>query len=147
MAPTASTSRPEPKSLGICLLVIAGSLVVTFLVCTGLIGVLRLPLHLLIGWAYFVERVAPQVSMAWDGAGMALACAVLLLLMFQAVGTNLMRRATPAGVSPWTWRRSLALTVATAVVFWAGLSAVGLMRSVQWFLTMEQPVFENRSLR
>ncbi len=102
--------------------------------------VLALPKFVVIGWFNFLHRVVPQMGIDWFGLITALGCLLLLGVILHWLGSWV---ATWPGETKieWRWTKAPVMLVGITALFWAGLSGVGLLRSTQWLLQMDEPYF------
>jgi hypothetical protein len=102
--------------------------------------------YLVCGWALFLSRVVPEMSV--DPSGVPIALASLLLL---AVGLHLflrwlyakVREARPSadGVSPrWRMRWTGTILALVVLMFAAGTSAVGITHQTAWLFRSPGPI-------
>ena len=120
-------------ALGGCGLMLAGGLMV--LTCLGAVFPLDAAFRLAAGWAYFVGRVGPRVSVNGAGVLTALVCLVAL-----AVGGHLFLRWLVGTARRWQLRWTLSILGAVVLMFVAGISAVGITHQTAWLLTSPEPL-------
>jgi len=133
---------------------IAGWVVAVLIVlpCIGSFGatwILVLPVQLAAGWAMFLFRVLPEVSVR----PAAVAEAVLVLA---ALGGGLhlfmrwlwpqLRTQEQGGSQPWPVRWSVSILSLLVLLFMATMATVGIGHQVGWLATSREPLLE-RSLR
>ena len=112
-----------------------------FLACAGLVFPIDFFLALTLGWAVYLYRVLPRVSI--DGAG--ILTAVLCLALFVAGSHAFLRwfygrfqeASAPKNqeVPPWKARWTVALSASILLLFVAGISAAGIAHQLGWLLT------------
>lgn len=112
--------------------------------------------RLLIGWWTYLERVTPQVAVAWDGVATAVVCLVLfvvgLQLFLRWMVCEIRRKIGPSDASPRPWRirSTAALTLTILLMFIASIAAAGVMHQTLWLLTAKRPLtttkFDARNL-
>lgn len=101
------------------------------------------PFVLLFGWAGFLWRILPKVSV--DGPSVVVGCAALVLFAggVHWAGRSWLR-AVPAATGttgrPWKVRWSLAVVAAVCLLFAAGVSLVGATHQFVWLLASERPL-------
>lgn len=103
----------------------------------------EVPFALLFGWAPFLFRTLPRITV--DGPSVAVAglALVLFTLGVHRAGRAWRRRAgTPASTSPaWKIRYSLALVAAVFILFTAGIALIGITHQTVWLLRADEPLF------
>jgi prepilin-type processing-associated H-X9-DG protein len=126
-------------ALGSCCLCLAGQgffLPVDFL------------LNLTFGWAVFLYRVAPQVTVSWTGVLTAALCLLGLtfgLQQFLRWVRAAVRRPTEGDgppPAPWQFRWTAAILGVVVLMFVAGVAAVGISHQTAWLLTSPEPLVE-----
>lgn len=132
----------RPNGL-IGLLVVLAVLAVP-LACIGF----ALPLDFLVavffGWAFFLWRVVPEVTVSWPGVATAMAA-----FGGFAVGLHQLLKRVPlpdSSDSPpdrWQARSTAAIAGAVVVLFVAGISVVGAIHQVAWLATSGEPFAES----
>jgi hypothetical protein len=96
---------------------------------------------LLFGWAGFLGRVAPDVSLRWDGfAIFAAATAIFAALLhgFLRWLYAAMRSEQQQAAGPWKLRWTATLVALVVVMFWAGVSMIGVAHQTAWLVTSQQ---------
>ncbi len=99
---------------------------------------------LLFGWVGYLVRVLPQVTVRWDGV----AVFVVALIIFSGMLHGCLKwflaamQAKAAGdAKPWKVRSTLALVALILVMFWAGISMIGVAHQTAWLVTDDRPLF------
>jgi hypothetical protein len=102
---------------------------------------------LLVGWALFLGRVLPDLSVSWQGV--ATACVSLLLfvvgLQWFAMRVSTAHRSGEVA-SPdrdWKWRWTLMGTAAVMLSFAAGIAVVGATHQLVWMATADKPLAQS----
>lgn len=102
---------------------------------------------LLFGWAGFLRRVIPQVTVRWDGIGMmvvALFAAVLTAHYFLRWLWRGMHRAEPNTASAWRPRWTMTLAGFFLLMFAAGTAMIGAVHQAVWLAQWDQPLYSKR---
>jgi hypothetical protein len=89
------------------------------------------PWKLLTGWAPFVVRTLPRVTVDWRTVGVGAAAVVLF-----AAGVHLLGRSAR---NDWRASWSLAAVGAVVVLFAAGICLIGVVHQTGWLLTSPEP--------
>jgi hypothetical protein len=116
--------------------------------CVGLAFPIETAFWILVGWAPFLDRTLPRVTVDWMGvataavafivfaAGMHSLCGWLWRQSHAAGGgDNLTANAKPAWRRKWT----AAIVLVVILMFSAGIGAVGIAHQVGWLLTAREP--------
>jgi len=114
------------------LLVVLGIIAILLLLCVGIPPPLTVPVHVLIGWVFFLARTAGEVSVDVEGTATFVVCLGLL-----AVGTHVTcrwlynrKQADAAKRWSWCWTMSgLSIVVLAAA---AGICAVAVTHQGLW---------------
>jgi hypothetical protein len=123
----------------LALAVVCGVILI-LLGCMGLIAPLDILVNLLFGWAVYLYRVVPQVTVSWPGVFTAVVCLVGL-----AVGLHLFLRWLGSRVGPWRRRWTAAVLGVVVLMFVAGISAAGVAHQTGWLLTSPEPLITRSS--
>jgi hypothetical protein len=101
--------------------------------------------YVLIGWAFYLYRVVPEIAVSWSGVATAVVCLLLL-----AVGLHRFLRwlytaehqqgAEPARVWPVRW--TAAVLGVVVLMFVAGIAAVGVAHQATWLATAPEPFLD-----
>jgi hypothetical protein len=133
---TAEKPKREPKQFsGRFWLSLIASVFAFFCFLSTCGGVVLIPFFVAFGWIGFLGRVVPEMTVDWAGVSMAVVCLLLLVGVVQFLGRTLARLPTSA---TWRWTKSALVASAIVVVFWAGLSAVGLTQAIPRFLELDE---------
>lgn len=110
--------------------------------CGGVLAPLQLVFELVLGWAFYLGRVASDLS--WNTDGVVTAILTITLL---AGGTHLLlssfyNRSGSDGPTRREWRFSwtICLVSAVLVTFIAGMSFVGAAHQIGWLLASGDPI-------
>jgi hypothetical protein len=106
---------------------------------------LQILFYLAVGWALYLVRVVPEITVNWSGVATSAGSLALL-----AVGLHLFLRwlyaadrTSAAGpVQGWRPRWTAALLGVIVLMFVAGISAVGVTHQTAWLATSPEPTFE-----
>jgi hypothetical protein len=91
---------------------------------------------LLDGWYTCLCRVVPQVTIDPRSVWIGVIALFLFTGLLHGLGRRIYTPARPELPRAWPWRWTFGLVAFCGLLFASGLSAVGLLRSVQW-LAME----------
>lgn len=94
------------------------------------IVLLQVPVHLLIGWTFYLVRVVPQTEMNAE----LLLCSLGALLLAMAGMQWLMSRLFAKGRWPWRW--TLTWCGLLIVMFCTSIAAVGIVHQVGWLFRL-----------
>lgn len=129
------------KRVGIILLV---AIVVAFPVLMCVPSIVLIPIVVSFGWINFLKRVGPQVEINWSGIATATVCVALLGYIIHRLGAWAATWPTETRIA-WRWTKAPLVVAGVVLLFWAGLFGVGLIRSTQWLLSMDEPLTQDRS--
>lgn len=125
------------------------SIAVVVLLLLAFIG-LQAPIEALFfmvtGWAFFLGRVAPDLSVSWPGVATAIAALAVFVVglhLFAKWWVAAVRGSAEEHRSEWQWRWTVMATAAVVLSFVAGISVVGATHQLVWMATSEQPLAEN----
>jgi hypothetical protein len=128
-----------------------------FLCCGALVPALLFPvefaLWLAIGWAPFLYRVLPEMTVNWGGLATAVAClAGLAAALHSFCGWlygQILRAKYPdrAAEKRWQPRWTAGLLAVVILMFVAGIAAVGLTHQTVWLAIAPEPLMEIKSVR
>jgi hypothetical protein len=114
------------------------ALVVVVLGCLGAVWIPDLVGNLVVGWAFYLYRVVPQVRVSWPGVLTGGACLVLL-----AFGLHRFLRwlhgQRPAA-RPWPARWTGTVLALVVLMFAAGIAGVGIAHQTAWLVTSPEPI-------
>ena len=101
-----------------------------------LLGVFMSPdlgFNMVFGWALFLLRVVPEVAVNWSEFGLAIiafvGCSVLIHSFGKSISAS---RDEGEKTGRWGIRRSLAVTSLVALLFIAGIAAIGVVHQTIW---------------
>lgn len=120
----------------------AGAIVLLLLACVGFVFPIDLLIAVLVGWAFYLYRVVPEVRVDWSGLGMGLVTLALFAAGLHAALGRWYAHDPTTGDAPGTgWRARWTATILAAVVvlFAAGISVVGAMHQLGWLFTSADP--------
>jgi prepilin-type processing-associated H-X9-DG protein len=120
--------------------------VLVLLSCGGLVVPLDVAAALLVGWAFYLARVLPGVTVAWSGVATAAACLVLVSAGSDAMLGWLYGEIRGEGAGRWKAKWTASIVSVVLLMFVAGLAAAGVVHQVGWLLTSEGPAFKSTSL-
>jgi hypothetical protein len=116
--------------------------------CAGLAFPLQAIFYVGLGWALFLARVIPQLTINWPGVATAVGC-----LAGVVVGAHLFLQwlyaslpTQPDDSAPtrkWPLRRTCGVTVGVVVMFAAGICVVGMAHQFAWLMTSKEPLLES----
>lgn len=99
-----------------------------------------------VGWAWFIARVMPQMTVSPSGVISAILALALFIYVFHRFMCWLFRIETPddpgATASTWRFRWTAGITTLILVMFTAGISAVGVVHQIGWIATSPVPMYE-----
>jgi hypothetical protein len=102
----------------------------------------------LVGWIWFLGRVAGNIQVNLSGVGMALLCLVLLAGLLHGFAGWLYRQMSKADPPrPWRFRWTASILGAIVLMFAAGVAAIGLTHQTVWLATSPEPILDSGSLR
>jgi len=131
--------------------IICGLLISLLLACIGFLPIFEVPFWLLFGWARFLWRVAPEITMNWIGLLTAIVCLALLMGGSQLLLQSLARQMPNPGTTEdaparrWPFRWTLSLIGVVVLMFVAGISAVGITHQTAWLINSPEPLVDSSS--
>jgi hypothetical protein len=137
------------RKLGCGLTAVLGVLAGIFLLgCLGIGLPLDLLAQLALGWAFFLARVVPRLTVSPAGVLTAAACLIGLGVGLHLFLDWLARQRAPAGEArPWPFRATLALLGLFVLAFTAGIAAVGVSHQTAWLLNSPEPLVAGGGIR
>lgn len=84
---------------------------------------------LLTGWAVFLVRTLPKVSVSWSGLGMGVLCSLILIGTLHSFCKWFARSRNGEA---WKWGSTLAIFGLAAVLFLATMGITGLVHQIAW---------------
>lgn len=116
------------------------------LACIGLALPGDIVVALLAGWAFFVARVAPEITVNWSSSLVALLTVGILGLGLHRFLRWFYPSVTNASPGDRTWRRTwTAICLATAVLmFWVGICMIGVGHQLAWLVTSDEPFVDRQ---
>ena len=97
------------------------------------------------GWAFYLARVVPRVTVSWPGVATALGCLALFSAGSHAFASWLYRETRGPGAGPWRVRWTGTLVASVVLMFAAGLAATGVVHQSGWLLTSREPLVSSGS--
>ena len=122
------------------ILIITGLLL---LGCMGMTFPLEIAFYLAAGWAFFLARVVPGVTLDWGGVVIAGVCLVLLAALAHSFFGWLHGQVNG---SRWKARWTASLVAGVVLMFAAGISAAGMAHQAGWLLTSKEPWLASSNL-
>lgn len=120
-------------------IILACILAVFVFVCLGMdMPPVIIASYLLIAWAQFLQRVAPQIQISWGGMLTGAVALAGTLWLTQVLGRWLFRQSTG---KPWRFAWTLAATLLIVLMFTAGIGAVGVTHQTAWIARSPEPMF------
>lgn len=137
--------RRGSRLVRLLIVAVFGSLLLT---CAGFLLPLDVFGNLLVGWAFFLRRTLPAVSIGAEGIATGLICLVGFV-----VGLHLFLRwfvaAMPKAASSdehsgprWRWRWTAQVVGLVVLLFASGVAATGIAHQAGWLLTSPEPMAE-----
>jgi Protein of unknown function (DUF1559) len=111
--------------------------------CLGAKWPLESLFYLAAGWALYLYRVVPEMSVSWSGIATAIVCLVLLAVgLHRFLRWLYTARPSVAGTPAREWPRRWTATILGVVVlmFVAGIAAVGVTHQTAWLMTSPEPI-------
>ncbi|MFO0957349.1 MAG: DUF1559 domain-containing protein [Isosphaeraceae bacterium] len=108
-----------------------------------MIFLVQIPLDLAFGWALYLQRVVPNVSIAWDGVLTGAIC-----LFGFAWGGHLFLRWLSGQMreGPWQAHWTASIVGLLLLMFVAGLAAGGVAHQAGWLLSGREPFLDSSSM-
>ena len=129
----------------------AAAIAIGMLLVLGFIG-LHAPIEaaflVATGWAFFLFRVVPELTVSWQGVATAIVSLGLFVAGFQWLATSwsaLIQKTgeEQASQGAWKWRWTLIATAAVVLSFVAGIAVVGASHQLVWMATSDEPLAES----
>jgi len=109
------------------------------LFCLGLAFPFQMALALVAGWATFLVRVGPGVTVSWGGVTIAVVCLAGLSILAHSFFGWLSRAIRWPEEGRWSPRWTASLVGGVVLMFVAGISAAGMGHQAGWLLTSGEP--------
>jgi len=111
--------------------------------CLGVSFPLEIALYLIAGWALYLGRVGPEVTVVWGSVALAVVCLAVFAVgshMFLAwLYGQLNASAEPARIGArWPARWTAALVAVVVLMFVAGTAAAGVGHQMGWLITSRE---------
>jgi prepilin-type processing-associated H-X9-DG protein len=100
-------------------------------------------INLVLGWVFFIVRIATEVHPGWAGIATALICLIGFTAGLHAFLRWLSReRGAVYGSTsaPWKWQWTRSAVAVIVLMFVAGLSTVGVSHHAGWLLVSNEPL-------
>jgi prepilin-type processing-associated H-X9-DG protein len=127
-------SRREKNFLAI----LALAIVLLVLSCLGFLPGFDVLGFLLTGWAFFIQRVFPQVRVRWDAVISFVVYAVLLIAGSHLFLSWLYRQ---MGAGKWHKRWTLSGFCLVILMFAAGIAMIGVVHQTTWLVRSPLPIY------
>jgi hypothetical protein len=128
------------KKSWFAILLVLGVLFVTGLTTSESRGII---FDLVFGWIGYLARVARELRVRWDGVAIFAVALILFFVLLHGFLRWLSSALTTpdAPVRPWRWRSTAAIVLVIVVMFWAGVSMIGVAHQTIWLATDPAPMF------
>jgi prepilin-type processing-associated H-X9-DG protein len=105
--------------------------------------------RLLVGWAFYLNHVTPQVTINWSGVFSGAICLIAILLLGHWIASWLWRETHPSNSANPRWKPTwtAALTTIVVLLFLSGMAAVGIAHQSAWLATSDKPMFHDAASR
>ena len=120
------------------------TLVVLFILCSGLIAPVQILFHLIVGWSLFITERMGQIQIDPSSVATAGVCLVAFVGLLVGILTRF-QGALPESVSQNRWRISLLCTLMIFSVFGVGIGIIGITHQLSWL--MREDLLDSNSLR
>ncbi len=126
---------------------------ILLLACAGCLVPFDLLGHLLAGWALFLWRVVPRMTVSLAGVGTAMVCLVVLVPGLQGFLAWLYARhgavkSNPADVPrQWRFRWTANVLALVVLMFVAGMAVTGVAHQTAWLATTREPLIKSGGFR
>jgi len=112
-------------------------------------GLFESAIVLVFGWMQFLQRTIPAIAWNWSLVGMSGLTAVgILLLTHQLMGGVFNQVAAARNLTwRWSWRWTWSGFVGLLLLFFIGMSVVGMVHQVGWLLSAREPMMEAKDGR
>lgn len=133
-------------------LIIGGAVALFLLACLGFVVPGEMAFYLTCGWAFFLARVVPRITLNVNGLITAVVCLLLLSVGLHFFLQSMFKRipdVDSADVSSerrWHWRWSFAILAVIVLLFVAGISVVGITHQTTWIVTSKEPIVQSSSI-
>ncbi len=110
-----------------------------FLFCLGLTFPIEILFFLGAGWAFFLARVVPGISLDWGGVAIGGICLVLFAGLVHSFLGWFYRQIQGDEEPGWKPRWTASLVAGVVLMFAAGISVTGMAHQLGWLLTSGEP--------
>ncbi len=127
-------------------LIAAGLLVCVGYVLLGGVYLVAIPFAVMLGWAFYLFRIVPQITFSVDGIVM-----FAMSLVLFAIGTHIAARwwIGRSGINDdapnWSKRQTARLVALVCLAFVAGIGITGVVHQTGWLVTSPEPMLESSS--
>jgi hypothetical protein len=126
-------------------LLVGAVVVVVLLSCMGLDIPVQVVLYLVLGWAFHLARLGPQVRIDWPGVATCVVCLVGFSLGLHFFLGWFYRNFGASGTGGenhrrWSLRWTAALVGLIVILFVSGIAVVGVTHQVGWLLNSPEPL-------
>lgn len=113
------------------------------LACLGFVVPIDFIIAIVAGWAFFLARVFPQLTVDWGGVTIAIFASLFFLFGVHKLGRLVCSQVDSLS---WTRKRSAALSAAVFLIFCAGIAMIGVGHQVIWIAISDEPLTETSSV-
>jgi len=110
------------------------------LACLGFVVPIDFIIAIVAGWAFFLARVFPQLTVDWGGVTIAIFASFFFIFGVHRLGRLVCSQVDSLS---WTRKRSAALSAAVFLIFCAGIAMIGVGHQVVWLVRSEERIIEN----
>jgi hypothetical protein len=100
--------------------------------------------HLFVGWAYFLVRVLPDITLNWTGVLTTVLCLGLLIPGVHYFGnwifTKVQEKRHVEPMRSWPWRWTISSLAVVVLMFTAGIAMVGIVHQSIWLASSSNSV-------
>jgi len=121
----------------------AGLVAIGFLVVVAAVLTIQAAFTLVFGWAPFIGRVLPQMTVDGPTVAVGAAATVLFAAVFHRVARTFRGIALAAPESakrPWRIRSTIMVVSAVFLLFAAGISLIGVVHQLAWLADSDKPL-------
>jgi prepilin-type processing-associated H-X9-DG protein len=107
--------------------------------CMGVFVPIEVVFFLAAGWAFFLARVVPGITLDWGGVAIGGVCLVLFAGLAHSFFGWLYGQVEAEKGLKWKVRWTASLVAGVVLMFVAGISAAGIAHQTGWLLTSKEP--------